>query len=285
MARIIEGATILAEIKAGVRAKVEVLVQKGVTPSLAVVMVGNNPASAAYVRGKEKDCAECGIKSVVHRLDEDTAEDVLLALVQSLNQNPLVHGILVQLPLPPHIDEKLITAAILPGKDVDGFTPVNMGNLLLGLPCFAPCTALGVVQMLKSAGVQITGKHCVVIGRSNIVGKPLAVLLTAENATVTLCHSKTGNIEDFARTADILICAVGKAGFVTAGMVKPGAVVVDVGITRGEDGKLHGDVAFEEVCAVAGAITPVPGGVGLLTRGVLLQSTVQAAAAQNSIAL
>ncbi|MDL2216018.1 bifunctional 5,10-methylene-tetrahydrofolate dehydrogenase/5,10-methylene-tetrahydrofolate cyclohydrolase, partial [Ruminococcaceae bacterium OttesenSCG-928-N02] len=267
MARVIEGAPILQEIKTQVSAHVQTLKAAGVSPCLCVVMLGDNPASAAYVRGKEKDCAQVGIESTLHHLPAHTTQQELLALINTLNEDPAVHGVLVQLPLPAHMDEAVVLNAVSPSKDVDGFTPYNMGRLFLGQPAFVPCTARGVVDMLKWAGTEIAGKHCVVIGRSNIVGKPLAVLLSAENGTVTLCHSKTQNLKAITNMADILVCAVGNAGFITADMVKPGAVVVDVGITRGEDGKLHGDVDFDAVSGVAGAITPVPGGVGLLTRG------------------
>lgn len=285
MAKLIEGKPILDEIKTGVIAAVETLAAAGVKPNLTVVMLGDNPASAAYVRGKEKDCAQCGIESTLHHLSAETTQSELLALVHKLNGDDAVHGILVQLPLPAHIDESTVINAILPQKDVDGFTPQNMGRLLLGEEGFVPCTAQGVVQMLDSVGVELAGKTCTVIGRSNIVGKPLAVLLTQRSATVTVCHSKTVDLAAHTRTADVLICAIGRAGFITADMVKPGAVVIDVGITRGDDGKLHGDVDFAGVSEIAGAITPVPGGVGLLTRGVLLQSTVRAAAMQNGVAL
>ena len=255
------------------------LKEQGIVPCLAVLLVGEDPASQVYVRGKANDCAECGIESRVIRLDAATTQEELLARIDALAADDAVHGILVQLPLPAHIDESAVIAAIPPEKDVDGFTPINAGRLLTGEPCFAPCTPAGCLRMIQSTGVEISGKRAVVVGRSNIVGKPAALLLLAENATVTVCHSRTENLADICREADILVAAVGRAGFITGDMVKPGAVVIDVGINRGEDGKLHGDVDFDAACEKASFITPVPGGVGLMTRAMLMKNTVAAARA------
>lgn len=269
-----EAARLVAECRAG-----------GVAPCLAVVLVGEDPASQVYVRGKVEDCAQCGIESRTIRLPADATQAELLAQVQALADDPAVHGILVQLPLPPQIDERAVIEAIPPEKDVDGFSPVNAGRMQAGEPCFLPCTPAGCIRMIESTGTKIDGKNAVVIGRSNIVGKPAALLLLAKNATVTVCHSHTANLKEICTNADILVAAVGRAGFVTGDMVKPGAVVIDVGINRGADGKLHGDVNFEEASAVAGYITPVPGGVGPMTRAMLMKNTTQAAAMQNGVAI
>ena len=279
MMNLMEGKPLAAAVKARAAARVQALQARGVQPRLAVLLVGDNPASAVYVRGKEKDCAECGIASDVIHLPADTAQSALLAHIAALNADSAVHGILVQLPLPAQIDPDAVLEAIAPEKDVDGFTPVNMGRLLAGRldACFAPCTPAGCMELLAAAGVDPAGKQAVVLGRSNIVGKPMAVLLTAANATVTLCHSKTRDLAALCRRADILVAAIGREAFVTADMVKPGAAVVDVGINRGADGKLHGDVDFAAVAPLAGAITPVPGGVGLMTRAMLMENTVKAA--------
>lgn len=282
-AAIISGKTLAAAVKAEAAAKGCALQERGVQPCLAVVLVGENPASQVYVRGKASDCAECGIKSEVIRLPEETSQAELLGKVAVLAADPAVHGILVQLPLPAQIDPAAVIAAIPPEKDVDGFTPVNAGNLLTGGPCFAPCTPAGCVRMIESTGVEIAGKRAVVVGRSNIVGKPAALLLLEKNATVTICHSRTENLAAICREADILVAAVGKAGFITGDMVKPGAVVIDVGINRGADGKLHGDVDFAAAAEKAAFITPVPGGVGLMTRAMLMQNTVEAAARLNGV--
>ncbi len=283
MAKLISGKEIAARAKQDITAKVNVLKEKGITPALTVLIVGENPASQAYVRGKQKDCAECGILSNIIELPVTISEGDLLDHVARLNIDPNVHGILVQLPLPVHISEQKIINTIFPEKDVDGFSPISMGNLLLGLPGFRPCTPAGVLCMLEETGITIEGKNCAVLGRSNIVGKPLALMLTEKNGTVTLCHSKTPNLKEIAKSADILVSAIGKAGFVTADMVKLGAVVIDVGINRTSDGKLTGDVAFEEVEKIASYITPVPGGVGLMTRAMLLENTVIAAMQQNNM--
>lgn len=278
-ATIIDGKKLAAAVKAEAAAEVQQLKEQGVAPCLAVLLVGENPASQVYVRGKANDCAECGIESRVIRLDAATTQEELLAQIDALAADDAVHGILVQLPLPAHIDESAVIAAIPPEKDVDGFTPINAGRLLTGEPCFAPCTPAGCLRMIRSTGMDISGKRAVVVGRSNIVGKPAALLLLAENATVTVCHSRTENLAEICREADILVAAVGRAGFITGDMVKPGAVVIDVGINRGEDGKLHGDVDFDAACEKASFITPVPGGVGLMTRAMLMKNTVAAARA------
>ena len=269
-----DGKALAAKVKEGVRNQVEAFRSR---PGLAVVLVGDDPASRVYVNGKKKDCAECGIASRVIRLPADTAQDELLRTVQALNADAGVHGVLVQLPLPAQIDERAVIDAIPPQKDVDGFSPVNVGRLQAGEPCFQPCTPAGCIRMIESTGTNIAGKHAVVIGRSNIVGKPAAMLLLAQNATVTVCHSKTQNLAQLCAGADILVAAVGRAGFVTGDMVKPGAVVIDVGINRGADGKLHGDVDFAAAAQKADWITPVPGGVGPMTRAMLMHNTVLAA--------
>lgn len=282
-AKIIDGKILAAEVKACAAQAVRFLQERyGVTPCLAVLLVGDDPASQVYVRGKANDCEACGIESRVIRLPAGTTQAELLARLGALAADSAVHGILVQLPLPRHIDPAAVIEAIPPEKDVDGFTPVNAGRLLNGEPCFAPCTPAGCLRMIEAAGVDLDGKHAVVVGRSNIVGKPAALLLMQKNATVTVCHSHTRDLAAVCRTADVLIAAVGKARFITADMVKPGAVVIDVGINRGADGKLHGDVDFAPVSEIASYITPVPGGVGLMTRAMLMLNTVQAAAPKTA---
>ena len=282
-AKIIDGKILAAEVKACAAQAVRFLQERyGITPCLAVLLVGDDPASQVYVRGKANDCEACGIESRVIRLPAGTTQAELLARLGALAADSAVHGILVQLPLPRHIDPAAVIEAIPPEKDVDGFTPVNAGRLLNGEPCFAPCTPAGCLRMIEAAGVDLDGKHAVVVGRSNIVGKPAALLLMQKNATVTVCHSHTRDLAAVCRTADVLIAAVGKARFITADMVKPGAVVIDVGINRGADGKLHGDVDFAPVSEVASCITPVPGGVGLMTRAMLMLNTVQAAAPKTA---
>ena len=282
-AKIIDGKILAAEVKACAAQAVRFLQERyGITPCLAVLLVGDDPASQVYVRGKANDCEACGIESRVIRLPAGTTQAELLARLGTLAADSAVHGILVQLPLPRHIDPAAVIEAIPPEKDVDGFTPVNAGRLLTGEPCFAPCTPAGCLRMIEAAGVELDGKHAVVVGRSNIVGKPAALLLMQKNATVTVCHSHTRDLAAVCRTADVLIAAVGKAGFITADMVKPGAVVIDVGINRGADGKLHGDVDFAPVSEIASCITPVPGGVGLMTRAMLMLNTVQAAAPKTA---
>lgn len=279
----IDGKVLAAQVKAQVAAQVAQLKEQGIQPCLAVIQVGDNPASTAYVNGKERDCGECGIKSLVLRLPGNTSQTQLLDTMARLAKDPAVHGLLVQLPLPDHISEQAVIAAIPPEKDVDGFTPVNVGNMTIGKPCFLPCTPAGCIRMIRSTGISMAGKQAVVIGRSNIVGKPAALLLLRENATVTICHSKTRNLAEICREADILVAAIGKEGFVTGDMIKPGAVVIDVGINRGADGKLHGDVDYAAAMEKAAFVTPVPGGVGLMTRAMLMVNTVQAARIQNHL--
>lgn len=274
MANIINGKEISAAIREEIKAEVQGM---SVRPGLAVVLVGDDPASAVYVRNKSKACAEVGIYSEVYRLPEETGREQLLGLIEQLNQSPLIHGILVQLPLPKHLDPEEVIMAIDPAKDVDAFHPVNVGKIMIGNYDFLPCTPAGVMELLHRSGIEVSGKECVVIGRSNIVGKPQAMLLLHENATVTVCHSKTRDLPSVCRRADILVSAVGKAKFVTADMVKDGAVIIDVGMNRDENGKLCGDVDFEPVSEKASYITPVPGGVGPMTITMLLKNTVTAA--------
>lgn len=274
MANIINGKEISAAIREEIKAGVQGM---SVHPGLAVVLVGDDPASAVYVRNKSKACAEVGIYSEVYRLPEETGREQLLGLIEQLNQSPLIHGILVQLPLPKHLDPEEVIMAIDPAKDVDAFHPVNVGKIMIGNYDFLPCTPAGVMELLHRSGIEVSGKECVVIGRSNIVGKPQAMLLLHENATVTVCHSKTRDLPSVCRRADILVSAVGKAKFVTADMVRNGAVVIDVGMNRDENGKLCGDVDFEPVSEKASYITPVPGGVGPMTITMLLKNTVTAA--------
>ncbi|MCI6305724.1 MAG: bifunctional methylenetetrahydrofolate dehydrogenase/methenyltetrahydrofolate cyclohydrolase FolD [Subdoligranulum sp.] len=280
MAIRIEGKLLAAQVKERVAAGVKELKEKGIEPCLAVIMVGENPASQVYVKGKVKDCAECGIKSLEIHLPAETTQEELLQKLAELAGDAGVHGLLVQLPLPAHIDEKTVIEAIPPQKDVDGFTAVNVGRMMIGEECFLPCTPAGCMEMIRSTGVSISGKNAVVIGRSNIVGKPAAMLLLRENATVTICHSRTESLKQVCANADILVAAVGRAGFVTGDMVKPGAVVIDVGINRNAQGKLCGDVDYDAAAEKAGYITPVPGGVGLMTRAMLMQNTLQAAQKQ-----
>lgn len=275
MSQILDGKKIAAEIKNEVKNEVERLKKKGVTPGLATILVGDDPASHIYVRNKVKDCQETGIYSEKIVLDKETSESELLSIISDLNNRRDIHGILIQLPLPGHLDEHSIIDAILPEKDVDGFHPVNQGRMLLGKDAIYPCTPAGIIEILKRYEIAIEGKNAVVIGRSNIVGKPAAVLFLKENATVTICHSKTQDLAEFTRRADILVVAVGKARFVNADMVKEGAVVIDVGINR-EGDKIVGDVDFESVSKKASYITPVPGGVGLVTRAMLLKNTIKA---------
>ncbi|MBS7276199.1 MAG: bifunctional methylenetetrahydrofolate dehydrogenase/methenyltetrahydrofolate cyclohydrolase FolD [Eubacteriales bacterium] len=274
MANIINGKEISAAIREEIKAEVQGM---SVRPGLAVVLVGDDPASAVYVRNKSKACAEVGIYSEVYRLPEETGREQLLGLIEQLNQSTLIHGILVQLPLPKHLDPEEVIMAIDPAKDVDAFHPVNVGKIMIGNYDFLPCTPAGVMELLHRSGIEVSGKECVVIGRSNIVGKPQAMLLLHENATVTICHSKTRDLPSVCRRADILVSAVGKPKFVTADMVKDGAVIIDVGMNRDENGKLCGDVDFEPVSEKASYITPVPGGVGPMTITMLLKNTVTAA--------
>lgn len=280
---LLSGKIFASQLKAEAKEKVEAIQAKyGVTPGLAVIIVGDNPASKVYVANKEKGCHETGIYSEVIRMPEETTKEELLSEIHRLNHDDKIHGILVQLPLPKQIqaEEEEILEAIDPKKDVDGFHPINVGNLSIGKDALVPCTPHGCIRMLEMAGIPIAGKHAVIIGRSNIVGKPMAQLLLSRNATVTVCHSRTANLAEITRQADILVAAVGRPYFVTADMVKEGAVVIDVGINRLENKKLVGDVDFANVEPIAGAITPVPGGVGLLTIAMLMQNTVFAAELQ-----
>lgn len=277
MAMRIDGKAIAASIRAELAADVRALRAGGVTPGLAVILVGEDPASQIYVRNKGRACEEVGIYSEIIRLPQETTQAELLRQIDVLNGRKEIHGILVQLPLPKQIDERAVIAAIAPEKDVDAFTEGNVGRLLIGDPRFVPCTPAGVMELLSRSGMDPAGKRAVVIGRSNIVGKPMAVLLMQANATVTVCHSKTKDVGEICRTADILVSAVGKAGFVTADMVKPGATVIDVGMNRDANGKLCGDVLFDEVEKIAGAITPVPSGVGPMTITMLLWNTLESA--------
>lgn len=283
MAKIIDGKAVSASVKEAVAKEAAALKEKGILVGLAVVIVGNDPASRVYVNNKKKACAACGIESYEYALPEETTEEELLALVEKLNGDPAVNGILVQLPLPRQIDEHRIIEAISPKKDVDAFHAVNVGKIMIGDFDFLPCTPSGCMDLIDSTGVSVEGKRCVVIGRSNIVGKPMALLLLHRNGTVTICHSKTKNLKEICREADILVAAVGRPNFVTADMVKEGAVVIDVGMNRLENGKLCGDVDFEGVSKVAGWITPVPGGVGPMTIATLMRNTLTAAKLQNGM--
>ncbi len=275
MAQLIDGKLISTQIKDELKAEVAQLKEKGIVPCLAVIQVGNDPASSVYVNNKKKACAYIGIDSKAFELDENTTHEALLSLVEELNQDSSVNGILVQLPLPKHIDENAVIHAIAPEKDVDGFHPETVGNMCIGSKGFLPCTPAGVIQLLKRSNVEIEGKECVVIGRSNIVGKPMAMLLLRENGTVTITHSRTKDLKDVTKRADILIAAIGKPKFVTAEYVKEGAVVIDVGIHRNENNKLCGDVDFDDVVDKVSAITPVPGGVGPMTIAMLMNNCVE----------
>ena len=275
-AQILDGKVMSASLRAEITQRVQQLKEQGVTPGLAVILVGNDPASEIYVRNKGNGCAETGMYSRTINMSADTTQEALEGAIEELNADPAIHGILVQLPLPKHLDEQAALAKILPGKDVDGFHLINAGHMLTGTEGVVACTPRGALYMIKQTGLDLNGKEAVVIGRSNIVGKPMAMLLLRENCTVTMCHSRTKNLAEHTRRADILVAAVGKAGFVTADMVKPGAVVIDVGINR-VDGKVKGDVDFDAVKEVAGWITPVPGGVGKMTITMLLANTVEAA--------
>ena len=283
MAQIIDGKKISASVKAEVAAGVAALKERGIETGLAVVLVGDDPASRVYVNNKKKACALCGIRSFEYTLPAETKEEELLTLVGKLNADPAVNGILVQLPLPPQIDEQKVIAAIAPEKDVDAFTEGNVGRIMIGDYHFLPCTPAGCMTLIDSTGVSVDGKNCVVVGRSNIVGKPMAMLLLHRNGTVTICHSHTKNLAEICSQADILVSAVGKAGFITAPMVKEGAVVIDVGMNRNAEGKLCGDVDFEAVEKKAGFITPVPGGVGPMTIAMLMRNTLTAAKLQNGV--
>ena len=278
--KILDGKAVSLKVKESVKVRADELKKFGIEPTLAVVLVGEDKASQTYVRAKEKACNEYGIKSVAHRLSENTTQNELLALINVLNLDDSIHGILVQLPLPKHIDTNVVLAAIDPRKDVDGFHAVNVGKLVGGLDGFVPCTPLGVMEILKEYGIDVAGLNAVVIGRSNIVGKPMANLLLNASATVTVTHSKTKNLKEICKNADLIVAAIGKPFFLKADMVKDGAVVVDVGINRLDDGRLVGDVDFEEVAPKCSYITPVPGGVGPMTIAMLLNNTILAAQAK-----
>ena len=278
--KILDGKAVSLKVKESVKVRADELKKSGVEPTLAVVLVGEDKASQTYVRAKEKACNEYGIKSVAHRLSENTTQNELLALINVLNLDDSIHGILVQLPLPKHIDTNVVLAAIYPQKDVDGFHAVNVGKLVSGLDGFVPCTPLGVMEILKEYGIDVAGLNAVVIGRSTIVGKPMANLLLNASATVTVTHSKTKNLKEICKNADLIVAAIGKPFFLKADMVKDGAVVVDVGINRLDDGRLVGDVDFDEVAPKCSYITPVPGGVGPMTIAMLLNNTILAAQAK-----
>ncbi|RNB75085.1 bifunctional methylenetetrahydrofolate dehydrogenase/methenyltetrahydrofolate cyclohydrolase FolD [Brevibacillus panacihumi] len=279
-ATILQGKEVAKSIRAELAEEVAGLKQQGITPGLTVILVGDDPASHSYVRGKSKGCEEVGIQSEVILKETSTTQEELLEIIQQLNQNPNVNGILVQLPLPSHISEEAVLDAIDPSKDVDGFHPINVGNMVIGKETLLPCTPHGVIELIKRTGTEIAGKHAVVIGRSNIVGKPVSLLLQRENATVTMCHSRTKDLPSFTKMADILVVAAGKAHMIGKEHVKPGAVVIDVGVNRNEAGKLVGDVKFDEVQETASYLTPVPGGVGPMTITMLLKNTVEAAKQQ-----
>lgn len=274
---IINGKEIGQEIRLETQKEVEALKEQGVTPGLAVILVGDNPASQTYVANKQKSCEAIGMYSELIKLPEDTTEDALLAQIRELNTRDDIHGILVQLPLPKHINEDEVIATISPEKDVDGFSPVSVGKMMLGQETYLPCTPYGVMKLLEHSNIDVAGKHAVIVGRSHIVGKPMGQLLLQKDATVTYTHSKTPDLASFTKQADIIIAAVGRANFITAEHVKPGAVVIDVGINRNENNKLCGDVDFEAVAPIASHITPVPGGVGPMTITMLLANTVQSA--------
>src|SRR5688500_11283064 len=282
-ARILDGKSLAASIRAGLKQTVAPLVQRGAQPGLAVILAGDDAASRVYVRNKTLAAGEIGVRSQLHEFKQDVTESVLLQKIDSLNEDPATHAILVQLPLPKHIDAARVLEAVAPAKDVDGFHAANLGALLAGRPGVVPCTPAGVMRLLERAGVALAGRHAVVIGRSNIVGKPLALLLLQKDASVTICHSKSRNLEAISKSADVLVAAVGRAKLVGAEMVKPGACVIDVGVNRLADGRLAGDVDFEAVKQIAGWITPVPGGVGPMTVAMLLENCVRAASREQSV--
>ena len=282
MYKLIDGKVISAAVKERVRGEVAALKEKGITTGLAVIIVGEDPASKVYVANKKKACEALGIISEEYALPENTTEEELLSLIDTLNKKESINGILCQLPLPKHLDEAVVINAISADKDVDAFHPVNVGKIMQGDYDFVPCTPAGIMEMLDFSGIEISGKSCVVIGRSNIVGKPMSMLLLHKNGTVTICHSKTENLKEVCKNADILVAAVGRPNFVTEDMVKDGAVVIDVGINS-VDGKLFGDVKFDEVAKKASYITPVPGGVGPMTIAMLMQNTLTAAKKQNKV--
>lgn len=277
MSQIIDGKKISQEIKDELKEKVAKLKEQGTEIALAVIQVGEDPASSVYVRNKKRACEYIGIESVAYEIPEATTQDELLAIIDDCNKNPKINGILVQLPLPDHIDEDTVIKAIAPEKDVDGFHPQSVGAMTIGEPGFLPCTPAGIIQLLKRSGVEIEGKECVIIGRSNIVGKPMALLLLRENGTVTICHSRTKNLKEVAKRADILVAAIGRPKFIDESYVKEGAVVIDVGIHRDANNKLCGDVDFDRVAPHTSAITPVPGGVGPMTIAMLMNNCVESA--------
>ena len=283
MAKIIDGKAVAARVRAQVAAETAKLKEEGIVPGLAVIIVGDDPASRVYVNNKKKACAEVGFRSEEFALPADTDQSELIALVKCLNDRSDINGILCQLPLPGGLDDKVVIKTISPEKDVDAFHEENVGKIMVGAYDFLPCTPAGVMELIKESGVEVAGKECVVIGRSNIVGKPMAMLLLHQNGTVTICHSKTANLAEVTRRADILVAAVGKAKFVTGDMVKEGAVVIDVGMSRDENGKLCGDVDFASVEPKCAAITPVPGGVGPMTIAMLMKNTLTAAKRQNGV--
>ena len=274
---IINGKEIGQEIRTGVATRVQALKEKGITPGLAVILVGDNPASKTYVANKQKSCEQIGMYSELVKLPEDISEQALLEKIRELNECASIHGILVQLPLPKHINEDKVIQTISPEKDVDGFSPISVGKMMLGQDTYLPCTPYGVMKMLEHAGIDVAGKHAVIVGRSHIVGKPMGQLLLQKDATVTYTHSKTPDLPSFTKQADILIAAVGRANFITSEHIKEGAVVIDVGINRNQDNRLCGDVDFDDIQGIASHITPVPGGVGPMTITMLLENTVQAA--------
>jgi len=276
-ARIIDGVALSGQLRADITTRVQALKARGITPGLAVILVGDSQASQVYVRNKVKGCQDCGFHSVLEKYDADLTQAALLARIDALNNDPAIHGILVQLPVPAHIDASKVIEAISPAKDVDGFHIASAGALMTGMPGFWPCTPYGCMKMLESIGFDLRGKHAVVIGRSNIVGKPMALMLLQQNATVTVCHSATPDLKAMTLQADVIVAAVGKRNVLTADMVKPGAVVLDVGMNRNDEGKLCGDVDFDGVSQVASHITPVPGGVGPMTITMLMKNTVMAA--------
>ena len=275
MAQLIDGKLISTQIKDELKEEVTQLREQGITPCLAVIQVGNDPASSVYVNNKKKACAYIGIESLSYELEDEVTQEELLGIIEELNQNEMVHGILVQLPLPRHIDENAVIEAIAPSKDVDGFHPETVGNMCIGTRGFLPCTPAGIIQLLKRSDIEIEGKECVIVGRSNIVGKPMAMLLLRENGTVTITHSRTKDLKEVTKRADILVVAIGKPRFITKEFVKDGAVVIDVGIHRNEKNQLCGDVDFDDVVEKVSAITPVPGGVGPMTIAMLMNNCVE----------
>lgn len=280
---LLNGKELAQKLQQEMTQEVTVLKEKGLQPGLAVILVGEDPASQVYVRNKERAANNIGMYSVVYRLPETTSEAALIAKIEELNQDDKIHGILVQLPLPKHINEDLVLDTIDPAKDVDGFHPMNLGNLFAGKPTMIPCTPAGIMELIKLSGLDLAGKNAVIIGRSNIVGKPMAHLLLQANATVTICHSKTKDLPKVAKQADVLVVAIGRANFVTADFVKEGAVVIDVGINRDENNKLTGDVKFDEVAPLTSFITPVPGGVGPMTITMLMRQTIDAAKRKENV--